>query len=173
MGGLPDVTKENPFSIIQETCRKWNAGGTFLTSFATAENKEARDSFFQNTDTGKMIYKLWEKCDKAIFGIGTIEKGTLLSPELVGSEELETLKASSAIGDVLGHCFDAEGNFITTGLEDRLVAIPIDLLRNIPLRRAVALGQFKVAALLGALKSGTINELFTDDCTVADLLAKT
>ena len=92
MGGLPDVTKENPFTIIQETCRKWGAAGTFLTSFATAENKEARDSFFQNTDTGKMIYDLWEKCDKAVFGVGTIEKGTLLSPQLVGSDEIEDLK---------------------------------------------------------------------------------
>jgi DNA-binding transcriptional regulator LsrR (DeoR family) len=170
MGGLPDVTKENPFSIIQEICRKWHAGGTFLTSYATAETKEARDSFFQNTDIGKMIYKLWEKCDKAVFGIGTIENGTLLSPELVGAEEIEMLKRSNAIGDILGHCFDAEGAFITTGLEDRLVAIPNDLLRKIPSRRAIALGQFKVAALLGALRSGIITELFTDDCTVAEVL---
>ncbi len=170
MGGLPDVTKENPFTIIQETCRKWDAAGTFLTSFATAENKEARDSFFQNTDTGKMIYDLWEKCDKAIFGVGTIEKGTLLSPQLVGSDEIADLKKLKAIGDILGHCFNAEGQFVKSGLEDRLVSIPIELLLKINERRAIAIGQYKVAALLGALRSGVINELFTDDFTASHLL---
>ncbi len=170
MGGLPDVTKENPFTIIQETCRKLGAAGTFLTSFATAENKEARDSFFQNTDTGKMIYQLWEKCDKALFGVGTIEKGTLLSPQLVGSEEIEELKKLGAIGDILGHCFNADGEFIQSKLEDRLVAIPIELLLKIKERRAIAFGQYKVPALLGALRSGVVNELFTDDSTAAHLL---
>lgn len=170
MGGLPDVTKENPFTIIQETCRKWNATGTFLTSFATAENREARDSFFQNTDTGKMIYELWEKCDIAIFGVGTIEKGTLLSPQLVTGEEIETLKGLHAIGDILGHCFDAEGNFIASALENRLVAIPVEMLMKIKKRRAIAIGDYKVKALLGALRSGVINELFTDDFTASQLI---
>lgn len=170
MGGLPDVTKENPFTIIQETCRKWNATGTFLTSFATAENNEARESFFQNTDTGKMIYELWEKCDKAIFGVGAIEKGTLLSPQLVGIEEIETLKARRAIGDILGHCFNDNGDFIPSELENRLVAIPIELLRTIKERRAIAVGEYKANALTGALRTGIINELFTDDFTASLLL---
>lgn len=172
MGGLPDVTKENPFSIIQETCRKWDAAGTFLTSFATAESREGRDSFFSNTDTGRMIYELWKKCDIAIFGVGTIENGTLLSPQLVGADEIKILKNLKAIGDILGHCFDAEGNFVPSGLEERLVAIPIDLLMNIKVRRAIAVGRSKVAALFGALKSGIINELITDDSTARALIEK-
>ncbi len=170
MGGLPDVTKENPFSIIQETCRKWDAAGTFLTSFATAESQDTRDSFFQNTEIGQMIYRLWKKCDRAIFGIGAIEKGTLLSPKLVNNDELQSLKEQSAVGDVLGHCFDAKGNFIDSNLEDRLVSIPIELLMNIPDRRAIALGDYKVPALRGALRAGIITELFTDEETAQALL---
>ena len=170
MGGLPDVTKENPFTIIQETCRKWDAAGTFLTSFATAENKDARERFFENTDIGRGIYKLWTQCDTAVFGIGTIEKGTLLSPSLVGTEEIEKLKLLNAVGDVLGHCFDAAGNFVSSDLEDRLVAIPLDMLIKVPVRMAIAFGAYKVDALYAALRTGVITKLFTDDCTASMLL---
>ncbi len=170
MGGLPDVTRENPFTIIQETCRKWNAPGTFLTSFATAENRESRDSFFQNTDTGKIIREQWERCDMAIFGVGSIEKGTLLSPKLVGTEEIEALKKLRAVGDILGHCFDEKGRFVTSELEDRLVSIPVELLMKIAHRRAVAIGEYKSPALLGALQTGVVNEFFTDHRTASALL---
>jgi DNA-binding transcriptional regulator LsrR (DeoR family) len=117
-----------------------------------------------------MIYELWQRCDRAIFGVGAIENGTLLSPKLVSEEELEALKELNAVGDVLGHCFDDEGNFINSELEDRLVSIPIELFMKIPDRRAVALGGYKVPALRGALRSGIITELFTDEETAQALL---
>jgi DNA-binding transcriptional regulator LsrR (DeoR family) len=172
MGGLPEVTNENPFSIIQETCGKWEATGTFLTSFAAVEDRDSRDKFLRTTEFGRMIYDLWERCDMAIFGIGSIDNGTLLSPQLVGEEELKTLKECGANGDVLGHCFNEDGDFVQSVLEDRLVAIPLDTLMKIRKRRAIAVGVEKASAILGALRSGVATELVTDDVTAQRILEK-
>ncbi|MCF7943273.1 MAG: hypothetical protein K9L21_02445 [Spirochaetia bacterium] len=169
MGGLADVTKENPFSIIQETCQKLDAAGTYIANYATAESKEARYRFFNNFETGKVVFDLWSKCDMAIFGVGAIESGTLLSPSLVKSSERDYLKTMHSIGDILGHCFTIDGKFVSSALEDRLVSIPIEILMKIPRRLAVVLGTYKVKAIIGSLKSGTINELITDDITAAEL----
>jgi lsr operon transcriptional repressor len=132
MGGLADVSKQNPFTIVQDVCRKLKAKGTYLTSFAVVENKELRDSIIYNSSMDRRIRDMWKKCKQALFGVGAIEKGTLLSPELVSTEELQKLKRLNVIGDILGHCFDRNGNFINTDLEERLVSIPINTFKNIP-----------------------------------------
>ncbi len=170
MGGLADVNYTNPFTIVQETCRKLNANGTYMTSYAIVESKELRESIFYNTATGHRVIKLWEQCKEALFGIGAIERGTFLSPQLVNMEEIEKLKSMGAVGDILGHCFDITGNFINTDLEDRLISIPISMLKKIKKRVAVAGGREKARALKGALLSGSITCLVTDELTAAILL---
>lgn len=172
MGGLADVTYKNPFTIVQETCRKLKAEGTFLTSFAAVENEDMRNSIIYNTPMGMQIREMWAKCQEAIFGIGTIEKGTLLSPKLVTHEEREKLKQLGAIGDILGHCFDLNGTFINQDLEKRLVSIPLERLKEIPKRVSVAGGEEKARAIRGALLSGMITTLITDDKTAAILVEK-
>jgi DNA-binding transcriptional regulator LsrR (DeoR family) len=170
MGGLSDVTFENPFTIVQETCRKLNAKGTYFTSFATVDNKELRDSLVYNTSMGQQIMEMWKICNKALFGIGAIEKGTLLSPKLVEPGEIERIKREGAIGDILGHCYNEKGEFVQTDLEDRLVSIPVSMLRAIDERVAVAGGEFKVRAIRGALRSGIVTDLVTDEKTASLLL---
>ncbi|MCK5157374.1 MAG: winged helix-turn-helix transcriptional regulator [Spirochaetales bacterium] len=170
MGGLATVINENPFSIIQETCKKLNATGTYIANYATAESKEARDSFFDNPETGRVVVDLWNKCDIAIFGIGTIENGILLSPSLVNSSELEYLKKMNSIGDVLGHCFTVDGKYVSSPLEDRLVSIPTKVLKKIPRRFAIVLGTYKVMAIKGAINAGLITDLITDNITAEQLV---
>jgi DNA-binding transcriptional regulator LsrR (DeoR family) len=130
-----------------------------------------KENIIAHNETGKLVFELWEKCDLAVFGVGMIENGTLLSPKLVSSGEMDELKKLNAIGDILGHCFTAEGEFIQSELEDRLVSIPIELLKRIKARRAAVVGEEKIPAILGALKTGLINEIFTDRHT-ASLLCK-
>lgn len=170
MGGLSDVSSENPITIIQETCRKLEANGTYVTATATMQNKALRDSLLYNTSMGQRVMELWQQCNIALFGIGAIERGTLLSPELVSFEELNTLKQAGAVGDILGHCFDQKGNFIETELEERLVSIPVSLLKTIDERIAVAGGDYKVSAIRSVLLSGIVTTLVTDDQTAGMLL---
>ena len=170
MGGLADVNGKNPFTIVQEVCRKLKAKGTHLTSFAAVENKELRNSIIYKSSMGQQIRSMWEKCKQALFGIGAIEKGTLLSPKLISSEELQKLKQLGAVGDILGHCFDQDGNFIHTNLEERLVSIPVNMLKNIQDRVVIAGGEYKVQAIRGLLRSGLITILVTDETAAEKIM---
>jgi deoxyribonucleoside regulator len=171
MGGLANVTYFNPTTIIQEICNKLNATGTYITSFATVENRELRDSILNSTAIGKNVKELWSRCQKAIFGVGSIEKGTLLSPQLVSDGEREKLVSRGAIGDILGHCFNSNGEFIESDLEERLVSIPIDRLSNIEERVVIAGGVKKADAIRGALFTGLITTFITDEKVAEKLLA--
>lgn len=160
MGGLIDVLDSNPFTIVQNMCKKLEAKGAFLTSFATVDNKKIRDriitsSYERNSKLGNY--------DMAIFGIGAIEKGTLLSPDLIKPEEFKELKEKKAVGDILGHCFDEKGNFISSNLENRLVSVPINRLKKFKKRIALVGGDYKRIAVNGALLSGVINILVINE----------
>jgi len=160
MGGLIDVSDSNPFTIVQNMCKKLEAKGTFLTSFATVDSKKIRDRIISSN------YKRNSKlgsCDMAIFGIGAFERGTLLSPDLIKPEEFKELKEKKAVGDILGHCFNEIGNFISSNLEDRLVSASVDRLMEFKKRIAIAGGDYKKNAVKGALLSGVINVLVIDE----------
>ncbi|MCK5682707.1 hypothetical protein KAJ27_01240, partial [bacterium] len=165
MGGLPAVSNRNPFSIIQETCRKLSAEGTYLTSYAVVEDSEIRDKIFQNDIATNGIGEQWSKCNEAYFGIGSIDTGTFFAESLRNTQDLDIIRQQGAIGDILGHCFDAEGRFISTIIEDKLVSIPIDMLKKVKKRVAITGGLDKTLAIRGALLSGLVTHIIIDEIT--------
>ncbi|MEN3186634.1 MAG: sugar-binding domain-containing protein [Atribacterota bacterium] len=170
LGGLTDVTRENPFSIVQELCRKLKAKGTYLASLATVESKSWRDHLLYQTSNGIELYKKWTKCKEALFGFGAIDGGTLLGSHLVTEEEMEEIRAKGGVGDVLGHVFDGNGHFIHTRLEERLVSIPVDILFKVQKRIAIGGGLFKARALCGLLRTGVVTALVTDEVCAQRIL---
>jgi DNA-binding transcriptional regulator LsrR (DeoR family) len=169
IGGLPGAGTGNPFSIIQEACRKLGASGTFLSSNALAGSREARDQFLASP-AGMQCARMWEACTEVWFGVGSLARGGFLSPELVSSGEVAELERLGVLGDVLGHCFNSEGELLQTDLADRLVSIPRHTLRRVPRRIALAGGPGKESALRAALRTGLITELVTDELTAMRLL---
>jgi DNA-binding transcriptional regulator LsrR (DeoR family) len=79
---------------------------------------------------------------------------------------------------VLAYLFDAEGNVVESGLEDRMLAIGLDDLLRIPRRVGVSAGIDKATAIGGALRGGFVNTLVTDSsvarklCTDAEARAR-
>lgn len=173
MGGLSTVSQGNPFSIIQETCRKFSSQGTYLTSYAVLESKQACQDVMNHDIRTTGVYDLWKKCNEAYFGIGSINTGTFFAESLKNSSEWEGIIAQGTVGDILGHCYDQEGNFLQTAIEERLVSIPVDMLRNIKKRVAISGGVEKAPAVLGALRSGIVTHLIIDEETAGSIVTKT
>jgi deoxyribonucleoside regulator len=170
MGGLADVTYKNPFTIVQETCRKLGAEGTYFTSFAVVESEELRDSIVYTSKMGEKVREQWEKCDEALFGVGPVGKESLFSGEVLTREQSRSLETSGIAGNFLGHFFDREGNFVDTEFEARLVSIPLSSLERIPRKVVIAGGERKAEALTGALRTGVIGTLVTDEVTGKKIL---
>ena len=170
MGGLSDVTYRNPFTIVQETCRKLHAEGTYFTAFAVVENEELRDSIVYNTKMGEQVREQWDRCSMALFGVGPINRGTLFSEPMLSENEVKIMESKGVIGDFLGHFFNNEGKFVETQLEARLVSIPLDTLSKIPMKVALTGGEDKTGALYGALKTGMIDVLVTEEDTARKVL---
>jgi deoxyribonucleoside regulator len=76
------------------------------------------------------------------------------------------------VGDLLYNFFDINGKLIDHPVNQRIMSIPLEQLRNVPLRVLSAGGAEKIDALLGAIKLINCNVLITNEETAKALLAR-
>ncbi len=97
------------------------------------------------------------------------EKAPLHTDGFITKEELDEVIAAGAIGETLGHCFDAEGNILDVGYCNRLTSFRLPFP---PSRRSVIVqcGRERVAAIRAALVGRLVNGLITDQETAEGLL---
>jgi len=169
IGGLPEAGQANPFAILNAMTQKLSASGVHFSTIALVDSREVRDSLVGNLDDPYAAPALWKHLDTAIFGIGRIApddpRTSLLNPRLAGEEDVRQLLESGAAAELLGHCIEPGGSLVATSLSDRIATIPIDALRSVPRRIALAGGSAKAEAIAAALRSGFVTELYTDrDC---------
>ena len=99
----------------------------------------------------------------ALVGIGTLdESAPLIRDHHISPRDRKRLLAAGAVGDMSTRFFNAEGQPVHV-LDDRLIAIGWEQLVDIPLVIGMAAGLEKRAAILGALRSGLLDVLITDE----------
>jgi DNA-binding transcriptional regulator LsrR (DeoR family) len=117
-------------------------------------------------------FERFRELDVAFVGIGSIteaDSSRLVYGGALEGNDVVRLRERGAVGDVLAFLFDAQGDVVESGLEDRMLAIGLEDFRRIPRRIGVAAGIEKAAAIAGALRGGFVNTLVTDS-TVAKRL---
>ena len=75
-----------------------------------------------------------------------------------------------AVGDLLSHFIDKDGNPIENNLDNRLLSTPLEDLKKMNNVIGVAGGLNKVDAILAVLKGQYLDVLITDEETAAALL---
>jgi DNA-binding transcriptional regulator LsrR (DeoR family) len=106
-----------------------------------------------------------------VIGIGGMnDEATIIKTGALSVNDFLYLKMQGAVGDILCHFFDKQGNVLATSLEERLVTTPINALKSLANVTAVAAGKDKREAIKGALAFGYINILITDEDTAQWLI---
>lgn len=107
-----------------------------------------------------------------LVGIGAMhDSATIVKSGTLNQNDLFYLKMNNAVGDVLCHFLDREGQLIHTPIEDRLISTSLDQLKQMPNVIGLAAGANKVDAIRAVLRGGYLDILITDEPT-ANLLLK-
>lgn len=107
----------------------------------------------------------------ALVGIGALsESAPLVRYGHLHAEDRARLLAAGAVGDIGARFFTATGEPVTE-IDDRLIAVDREVLRRIPTILAVAAGPEKYQAVRGALQTGIVDVLVTDEGTAREVLA--
>jgi deoxyribonucleoside regulator len=121
---------------------------------------------FTNTAEYKRILDLWADIDAVILGIGSYPS---MPDPATAARFGNLLHEKNAVGMVATYFYDREGNIITCET-DIVIRIPLGLLRNAKKALAISTGLNKVDSIIGALRTGLITHLITDEMTAREII---
>ena len=169
-GGLNSGESFNPSRVTSLVGEKLHARVYHLYVPAMVATKELRDVLL--ADSG--IHAALEVARHAsIFmaGIGKVENtATILETGFFDISTIDRLRARGAVGDISGRYFDIQGKRILGDIEDRIIGLTWEDLEQLEKVAAVACGQDKTQAILGALRTGILDYLIIDDCTALEVM---
>jgi DNA-binding transcriptional regulator LsrR (DeoR family) len=156
--------------MVRSFAEKLQATPQFIHAPALASSREDYELYMGSSSLQSML-EMWRKIDIAVVSVGAPP----VSREFDGSRVLVPRPAGEApeelpIGDICARYFDVRGRFRDDELSRRIIGIPVESLRRIPKILCVAGGLEKAYSLLGALKTGIIRILVTDETTAAAVL---
>ncbi|NRA19387.1 MAG: sugar-binding transcriptional regulator [Oceanospirillaceae bacterium] len=107
------------------------------------------------------------KATIAVVGVGSILVGDSSYYDLhpMAKGDKSEIAQSGAVGELLAHLLDENGDVCNYELNSRLVAISPEDLAKIPLTIGVASGENKVAPICAVLRGNHINALVVDETT--------
>lgn len=135
------------------------------------DSQAARDMFLDQPTIHDTL-KRARTARVALVGIGTTESSasSFLRAGYLTEPQLVALRAEGAVGETSGWHFDIQGRAKRFEVNNRVIALNLEDVKNIPHVVAVACGMAKRRSILGALRGGYLQALATDDITAAAVL---
>lgn len=160
----------NPHDVMHRIAERTGAKAYMMPVPFFANTSEDRQVLLSQRGVSE-IFEMATASAIKLVGIGTVEPATqLVEAGMITADEMNDISGSGAVGEMLGHFFDARGQRIENGLTARSVAVPLDDCRHDNIV-ALAGGPGKVDAIRAVLASGLIGGLIIDELTAQALLA--
>jgi DNA-binding transcriptional regulator LsrR (DeoR family) len=141
-----------------------------VTSPVVVESPVVRDLLMRDPSIADVI-KRAEKVDIALLSVGVVDEDcTLLQMGYLNPRDVKRLRTLGAVGDILGRFYDIHGHIVPHEINQRVIGIAVERLRDIPLVIVIAGGIHKAQAILGALRGRFVKVLITDHATAEAIL---
>ena len=172
LGGIGQIKPSlQVHSIIQKVSDAF--GGRWIQYYVPGivDSKELREQLTQTASVQEML-GLWKRMNKAVVGIGeTPVSSEIIFQDNVADIEKNGLVEHGAVGDICMRFFDRDGQPVAYMRQD-IMSIELHELARVPEVIAIAGGEQKVDAIIGASKAKYINTLITDELTAQRILEK-
>ncbi|RZS56952.1 sugar-binding transcriptional regulator [Sphaerotilus mobilis] len=119
------------------------------------------------------LYRLAESLDLAILSVGDVSPdATALGSQLVTPAERRELSAAGAVADVMCNFIDAHGRSVDHPVNDRVMSVGLDAVRQARHVLIAAGGAHRAPAILAARARIGCHTLVTDEAAARALLAR-
>ncbi len=154
--------------LVMEAAQRLEAEAHFLSLPMVLSSAKLRNALVQEAGISDIIDQ-WDRIELACMGIGVVPPvpGMVV---YIGDEYLPRMIEDGAVGDMCGIYFDRDGRIIKSGLENRMIAASVEQLQAAGSLMAVACGEDKAVAVLGAMRTGLISTLFIDQAMAERIL---
>lgn len=152
----------NPDHICRRLAARYGGESETLYAPAMVGDAALRRALVDN-DTVRHTLDKARRADIALVGVGDMsEESNMVRMGWFTAQEIAEAKRSGTVGDVMGYDFiDIHGLPSLAPIQGRVVGLHTGDLQRIPNVIAIAAENTKVTALLGALRTGSIDTLAT------------
>ncbi len=125
----------------------------------------------RNEEIVKQQFDTIARCNKVVFACGTCEpESHIVQSGLLTAAELKTHVNKGAIGVICGRLIDEHGQPVVTPNEKRMLAVPLEQMKNKSVGLMVGSGPERVKPMLAAIRGGFVTHLSTCTDTAMRLL---
>lgn len=159
--------------IVEKFAEVFSAQGFVMPAPLVVDSEHIADVLRADSNI-RYVMNLCYQAQTVILSIGGMDlRDTFLTDE--GTYNLSVynrIAHSGGVGDIAGRHFDINGNEIQSNITQRIMGISLASIKEKENRIGIAVGKHKSQAVLGALRGGIINRLYTDEKTANDILKK-
>lgn len=156
--------------LVMLAAENLRAKAHFLSLPMVVSSSDLRNALVKEVGIRDVIGR-WDRVNIGCMGIGVVPPvpGMVV---YIGEEHLPRLLEAGAVGDMCGVYYDRQGRILKSGVENRMIAASVSQLKAIDCLVAVACGEDKAPAVLGALRTGLISALFIDQAMAEQILVE-
>ncbi len=170
LGGIMKARKFNPAEFAWRFASLYQADCYLMTAPLVVDSAATREALIERCGLGD-IFELAKSLDAVVLSAaGTGPDATSHQSKFISNADRASVIKAGAVGDVLFNFFDANGELVDHPINERVMSVPLDIIKKVPVRVLAAGGASKVQALAGALKLLKPTVLITDEYTAKDVL---
>ncbi len=170
LGGIMKARKFNPAEFAWRLASLFQADCYLMTAPLLVDSAATRQTLIERCGLAD-IFDLAKSLDAVLLGAaGTGADATSHQSKFITNADRASVVKAGAVGDLLFNFFDANGKLVDHPINERVMSVPLDIIRKVPVRVLAAGGASKVQALAGALKLLKPTVLITDEYTAKDVL---
>lgn len=173
VGGLgPPEAEEHATGLCRRMAHLLNGGLTLLPAPGIVDRAEVRDVYLSDSHVRRAV-TMFDQINVAFLGLGAASPAAwIMQNDVLTQDELSDLRARGAVGETALRFFDERGQAVPSFLDDRLIGITLEQLRQVPRLVGMAGGPDKYEVVHAALTGGFVNVLITDQWCARHLLAR-
>jgi DNA-binding transcriptional regulator LsrR (DeoR family) len=172
VGSIPfNMQAVDAATISRQLAQKLGGEVLYLSSPMMADTPENADVIRKQPHVRETLDAA-RKADVALVGIGNLDpkRSRFVEAGFLNARHLNELSEHGAVGDMAGQIFCVDGDTHSSPHNKRVIGITLDELAMIPISIAVATGNQKSQAILGALRTRAFNVFCTDEQTASLVL---
>ncbi|MGO4561767.1 MULTISPECIES: sugar-binding transcriptional regulator [Phyllobacteriaceae] len=163
LGGVGVARRYNPAEFAWRFAQVFQGDGYLIPAPAVVDSVETKVALVERCGLQE-IFEMADALDAVLLSIGGIASATTFyRGGFLKEADREALVARGAVGDLLFHFFNRNGDLVDDPVNDRVMSVEVDRLRRAPLRILTSGGQEKIEALLGAMHLVQPTVLITDE----------
>lgn len=158
------------YSTVSRMAELTGGQAHYIYAPTVVSSPELRKLLVQENAVSQALERA-RSCDIALQSVGALDDEALLYQSgYLTDTDMALMQEAGAIGNILNHFVDAQGQLIPNPLEERCIGLSLDDIGQIPLSVCIAGGPTKAGLIRASLESRLFNVLITDATTAQSIL---